>query len=93
MRILISTTCLLSIVAFSLTSFAQESVRGTKAPVYKSSASYSGPIFDVHLHTDPPASAASVPNPVTGVAAAEICRYSAMRCFRHVRSTTSPMRS
>ena len=28
---------------------------------------YSGPIFDVHLHTDPPASVLGAPNPVTGV--------------------------
>lgn len=27
---------------------------------------YSGPIIDVHLHTDPPASVRGVPNPVTG---------------------------
>src|SRR5579863_408406 len=27
---------------------------------------YRGPIFDVHLHTDPPASATDMPNPVTG---------------------------
>ncbi len=31
------------------------------------SIQYSGPIFDVHLHTDPPASALGMPNPVTGV--------------------------
>jgi predicted TIM-barrel fold metal-dependent hydrolase len=31
---------------------------------------YSGPIFDVHLHTDPPASVLGAPNPVTGVKAA-----------------------
>jgi predicted TIM-barrel fold metal-dependent hydrolase len=29
-------------------------------------AAYTGPIIDVHLHTDPPASAVAVPNPVTG---------------------------
>lgn len=27
---------------------------------------YAGPIIDVHLHTDPPASAIGLPNPVTG---------------------------
>ena len=27
---------------------------------------YTGPIIDVHLHTDPPASAINMPNPVTG---------------------------
>jgi hypothetical protein len=27
---------------------------------------YAGPIIDVHLHTDPPASAIGMPNPVTG---------------------------
>jgi predicted TIM-barrel fold metal-dependent hydrolase len=27
---------------------------------------YTGPIIDVHLHTDPPRSAAGLPNPVTG---------------------------
>ncbi len=32
---------------------------------------YSGPIFDVHLHTDPPASALGMPNPVTGVKPAD----------------------
>jgi predicted TIM-barrel fold metal-dependent hydrolase len=31
---------------------------------------YSGPIFDVHLHTDPPATVLGAPNPVTGVKAA-----------------------
>jgi hypothetical protein len=31
---------------------------------------YTGPIIDVHLHTDPPASAIGVPNPVTGTPAA-----------------------
>jgi hypothetical protein len=31
---------------------------------------YSGPIFDVHLHTDPPATVRGVPNPVTGAPAA-----------------------
>jgi hypothetical protein len=39
-------------------------------PVHKSSGSYAGSIFDVHLRTDPPASAVGLPNPVTGVAAA-----------------------
>jgi hypothetical protein len=29
-------------------------------------ARYSGPIIDMHLHTDPPASAVGMPNPVTG---------------------------
>ncbi|HET7563301.1 MAG TPA: amidohydrolase family protein [Rhodanobacteraceae bacterium] len=33
------------------------------APVH---ARYTGPIIDVHLHTDPPASAIGMPNPVTG---------------------------
>lgn len=28
---------------------------------------YTGPIIDVHLHTDPPASVIAVPNPVTGM--------------------------
>ncbi|MHB1169890.1 MAG: amidohydrolase family protein [Longimicrobiales bacterium] len=32
--------------------------------------SYDGPIIDVHLHTDPPASAVGKPNPVTGAPAA-----------------------
>src|SRR5690554_6349138 len=27
---------------------------------------YKGPIIDVHLHTEPPASATDIPNPVTG---------------------------
>jgi len=31
---------------------------------------YTGPIIDVHLHTDPPRSAAAAPNPVTGTQAA-----------------------
>jgi uncharacterized protein len=34
------------------------------------SISYTGPIIDVHLHTDPPASAVGWPNPVTGAPAA-----------------------
>lgn len=66
---LMCTTCLLSI-AFSLSSSAQETVTGAKPSVHEVSAPYSASIFDVHLHTDPPASAVGVPNPVTGVAAA-----------------------
>jgi uncharacterized protein len=32
---------------------------------------YDGPIFDVHLHTDPPDSAVGLPNPVTGAPASK----------------------
>jgi hypothetical protein len=33
-------------------------------------AHYAGPIFDVHLHTDPPVSVTGAPNPVSGAPAA-----------------------
>ena len=69
MRIRIRTTCLLSTIAFSFPSFAQVAANG-KPPLHGPREPYDGPIFDVHLHTDPPASAIGVPNPVTGVAAA-----------------------
>jgi hypothetical protein len=70
MRILICTTCLLSMIAFPRAPFAQQAGVVTAPPVHESSKSYTGPIFDVHLHTDPPVSAIGVPNPVTGMAAA-----------------------
>jgi hypothetical protein len=57
-------------IAFPRAPFAQQAGVVTAPPVHESSKSYTGPIFDVHLHTDPPASAIGMPNPVTGVAAA-----------------------
>ena len=35
--------------------------------VAQRAVSYSGPIIDVHLHTEPPLSMIGQPNPVTGV--------------------------
>lgn len=48
-----------------LAAFAAHDARAVDAAIQ-----YSGPIFDVHLHTDPPASVLGAPNPVTGVKAA-----------------------
>lgn len=45
----------------SITAWAQNAVRTLR---------YVGPIIDVHLHTDPPASAIGMPNPATGAPAA-----------------------
>ena len=49
---------------------------------------YSGPIIDVHLHTDPPASATGAPNPVTGtqpVRNAEALRDATLREMDRLR--------
>ena len=48
-----------------LAAFAAHDARAVDAAIQ-----YSGPIFDVHLHTNPPASVLGAPNPVTGVKAA-----------------------
>jgi hypothetical protein len=45
---------LLSMIAFPRAAFAQQAGVVTAPPVHESSKSYTGPIFDVHLHTDPP---------------------------------------
>ncbi len=47
-----------------ISSSASAQVTPARRPV-----AYSGPIIDVHLHTEAPASAIGMPNPVTGVAA------------------------
>lgn len=48
---------------------------------------YTGPIFDVHLHTDPPASAKGIPNPATGAPAAasrdELLKAVLAECKKH----------
>jgi hypothetical protein len=56
--------------AFSRAPYAQQADLVTTRQAHESSKSYTGPIFDVHLHTGPPASVIGVPNPVTEVAAA-----------------------
>lgn len=40
----------------------------------RATIAYSGPIIDVHLHTEPPASAIGAPNPVTGKPSAASAR-------------------
>jgi len=48
---------------------------------------YAGPIIDVHLHTDPPASAIGAPNPVAGAppasSAAELLRAALQECEKY----------
>lgn len=71
MRILVRTAfSLFWILALARAPLAQKSVIPGKPPRPKANRSYTGPIFDVHLHTDPPTSAMGMPNPVTGLSPA-----------------------
>ena len=63
-------TCLFALIAFPSCQLAQSTGGNSGSHFVEPGRSYKGPIFDVHLHTDPPASVVGVPNPVTGVAAA-----------------------
>jgi hypothetical protein len=73
MRILGQAVFCSSIVLCSSIPAQTVGVLGSNAPmphdvgIVHREIQYSGPIFDVHLHTDPPASALGMPNPVTGV--------------------------
>lgn len=49
--------------------FSQRATEAAAIPATRQ-ISYAGPIIDVHLHTDPPASVLGQPNPVSGVSAA-----------------------
>ena len=68
-RILTCAACLLLMTTFPRGSLAQQAGLVAHSG-HELTDRYSGPIFDVHLHTDPPASAIGMPNPVTGLAAA-----------------------
>jgi uncharacterized protein len=70
MRMLGTTTCLFSMFASAHALCAQAPKAAAAQMVQHLGEPYTGPIFDVHLHTDPPATAIGVPNPVTGVAGA-----------------------
>ena len=69
MHTLICAICIFPMIASAPALSAQQGAGVSASQVHESRPSYSGPIFDVHLHTDPPASAIGVPNPVTGAAA------------------------
>lgn len=62
-------------------------VRPAEPSVGQKPIAYAGPIIDVHLHTDPPASAIGMPNPVTGARAAtspeELLRATVRECEKH----------
>ena len=63
----LSRCCLASLVAcLSAAGVPNTAVSSGAQPQIR----YAGPIIDVHLHTDPPASAIGMPNPVTGMPAA-----------------------
>lgn len=66
-RVLIIVHC----VAMTLSHVIDVSPASGQASQARPVIRYEGPIIDVHLHTDPPASAMGLPNPVTGAPAAQ----------------------
>jgi predicted TIM-barrel fold metal-dependent hydrolase len=75
-------TCAVSCLAFGTVVANAWGQPGSARPI-----SYVGPIIDVHLHTDPPASALGWPNPVTGAppasGAAELLQATLRECERY----------